>query len=313
LESKWILTAPPQPHEDSDNSIDFQSQLFRYSHRDGSAFEKIMGNPLIRSFGRRDSDMILLSHVRSGTLTVRHNGDKITVLDSSDGLVMLDCDRPVVTSSTRYDMTHLALPRRLVTEALGKRGAFSNKAVVKLPAGGLTPILVAQLDVLTEHGPRLSAIDSDTAMQVATSLALILLSRLPLSKDRDSETHDDALFITAMRYIELNAWRHDLTSDRIALAAKCSRAHLYRVFAHQGRDVIGTLREIRLTRARAMLVDDSLQSIGVIAFNNGYSDPSAFGKAFRRRFGLTPAEVRSQIAAAAMPLGSSSVTDQSMS
>jgi len=287
---------------DRDSSVDFQSQIFRYSHRDGSSFAKISGNPLICSFGKRDSDIVLLGHVRSGTLTVRHNGDRVTMLDSSDGLVMLDCDRPVVTSSTRYDMTQLALPRRLVTEALGKGGVVSNQAVVKLPHGGLTPILLAHLDILAEHGPQLNAIDSDAAMQVTTSLAMILLSRLAPPKDKDNETHDDALFIVAKRYIELNAWRSNLTSDGIARAVGCSRAHLYRIFAQKDRHVAGTVREVRLTRAQAMLNYDPTQSIGMIAFNNGYSDLSAFGKAFRRQFGMTPIEQRSQFKATTMPL-----------
>jgi methylphosphotriester-DNA--protein-cysteine methyltransferase len=35
-------------------------------------------------------------------------------------------------------------------------------------------------------------------------------------------------------------------------------------------------------------------SLGTLAFECGYSDLSAFGKAFRRRFGMSPSEWRAQ-------------------
>jgi AraC-like DNA-binding protein len=53
----------------------------------------------------------------------------------------------------------------------------------------------------------------------------------------------------------------------------------------------------RFTRAR-MLADPRLagRAIGDIAYDAGFADQSYFNRSFRRRFGMTPSEVRVQAA-----------------
>jgi AraC-like DNA-binding protein len=50
----------------------------------------------------------------------------------------------------------------------------------------------------------------------------------------------------------------------------------------------------RLTRAHRMLGDPAFaeRSIGAIAYEVGFGDLSYFNRAFRRRFGATPSDVR---------------------
>ena len=86
--------------------------------------------------------------------------------------------------------------------------------------------------------------------------------------------------------------------ELIARQLRCSRAHLYRVFAAQGETVANYARELRLQRAHALLtrVNAAKQQIGDIAYSCGFEDPVHFTRLFRQRFGLTPSELRSTVA-----------------
>src|SRR3546814_4060534 len=86
----------------------------------------------------------------------------------------------------------------------------------------------------------------------------------------------------------------DLTADAIARAIGCSRASLYRLFEQRGLAVAEHVRAVRLNHSRTLLRDPRL-GIGDIALRCGYDDLSAFGKAFRRRFGMTPRDWRQSI------------------
>jgi AraC-like DNA-binding protein len=75
---------------------------------------------------------------------------------------------------------------------------------------------------------------------------------------------------------------------------RCSRAHLYRVFAGRGETVAGYVRERRQLRARALLTGPPERNIriGDIAYCCGFEDPVHFARLFRERFGLPPRELR---------------------
>ncbi|MGO4124638.1 helix-turn-helix domain-containing protein [Inquilinus sp. YAF38] len=67
------------------------------------------------------------------------------------------------------------------------------------------------------------------------------------------------------------------------------------MFATRDRTVAGDLREVRLRRARRLIETQPDRPIGLIAFDCGYTDLSAFGKAFKRRFGLGPSDWRASM------------------
>ena len=67
-----------------------------------------------------------------------------------------------------------------------------------------------------------------------------------------------------------------------------------RLFAHQGTSFSDFLREARMEHARALLADPQHRHRRVleIALDCGFDDISAFSRAFRRRWGMTPSDAR---------------------
>ena len=82
-----------------------------------------------------------------------------------------------------------------------------------------------------------------------------------------------------------------LSLDEIAREACLSPYHLIRVFRQiAGATPMQFLTGVRMDAAHRLLAETKL-SIGEITLRTGYSDRSAFFKAFRKRFGVAPSAV----------------------
>ncbi|RCK41444.1 hypothetical protein TH25_23755 [Thalassospira profundimaris] len=92
-------------------------------------------------------------------------------------------------------------------------------------------------------------------------------------------------------FIENNIGKEDLDVNRICDECGISRSALYRLFREEG-GVRYFLREQRLNRAMRELLAYPDQQIAIIAARNGFTHANDFSRAFRRRFGMTPRELR---------------------
>lgn len=270
------------------NPDDFRGRMSGGMRRDGVRFAHIRSDPLVCSFGRRDSDLLLLGYVGDGRVGLRQ-GDQTAISDHA--MVLVDCDRPAISEATRYDLTYLELPRSLVVSVMGPDPVARGSFVRPLPHSGLAPLLRGHLAAMGNAWSHLETAEAAAALDSAASLAVSLLAGLNRNFLEDGQL-DDAVLAAARRYIQAHAHRPGLTAEDIASAVGCSRAHLYRLFVQNGKTIGGELRETRLTRAKRAIETQLDEPIGAIAFACGYSDLSAFGKAFRRRFEMTPRDCR---------------------
>lgn len=83
-----------------------------------------------------------------------------------------------------------------------------------------------------------------------------------------------------------------LDTEAVARACGMSRRSLYRLMGEGG--IAGTLRMMRLERARLLLSSDPRKPIGRVATQSGFESESGFYRAFRTASGMTPAEFRQQ-------------------
>ena len=99
------------------------------------------------------------------------------------------------------------------------------------------------------------------------------------------------LFGRAQALIERS--RSDLSVDALASALNVSRNTLYAVFNEQG-GVQAYISERRLQRCYETInADDrAAESIGAIAFSLGFRSEAHFSRAFKKRFGIGPRDLR---------------------
>jgi AraC-like DNA-binding protein len=86
----------------------------------------------------------------------------------------------------------------------------------------------------------------------------------------------------------------DLSVAAIARRQRVTPRYVHKLFAGEGFTFSAFLLDRRLFRAHRMLSDPRFgdRTIGSVAFDVGFGDLSHFNRAFRRRYGATPSEIR---------------------
>lgn len=95
-----------------------------------------------------------------------------------------------------------------------------------------------------------------------------------------------------MDYIETHLHR-DLTLDELASVAAFSKYHFHRIFySETGETLFRFLQRVRIEKAAALLKAERDLSVTEVALRVGFSNPAAFSRAFRERFGLSASQWR---------------------
>lgn len=99
---------------------------------------------------------------------------------------------------------------------------------------------------------------------------------------------DERLIERAVRYVDDNMKRTDLSVEELATELGMSRVHLYkRLKQITGRTPIEFIRVLRLKRAAQMLRESQL-NISEVAYSCGFNNPKYFSRYFRDEFGVLP-------------------------
>ena len=99
---------------------------------------------------------------------------------------------------------------------------------------------------------------------------------------------DEKLIENAIKYVEANISRSDLSVEELSHELGMSRVHLYKKLLQiTGKTPIEFIRVIRLKRA-AQLLRESQQNISEIAYQLGFNNPKYFSKYFKDEFGVLP-------------------------
>jgi AraC family transcriptional regulator len=98
--------------------------------------------------------------------------------------------------------------------------------------------------------------------------------------------------ITAVKHYIYEHIDEPLNREVLAAIAGFSVPHFHRIFTAQiGENIVDYVRRVRLERAGRKLRMGAVD-ISEVALAAGYETHAAFGKAFKRQFGLSPSEFR---------------------
>ena len=101
---------------------------------------------------------------------------------------------------------------------------------------------------------------------------------------------DEQLIDKAVKYVEDNISRSDLSVEELAREMGMSRVHLYKkISTLTGKTPIEFIRLLRLKRATQYLSESQL-TIAEIAYRLGFNNPKYFSKHFKEEFGILPSE-----------------------
>jgi AraC-like DNA-binding protein len=160
--------------------------------------------------------------------------------------------------------------------------------------------LISLFAIYLAAGFRLGAeLSSSAAALYAQHLVDLLVESLTCTSAIEfapTDAHRKATFIHACQLIERALTNVQLTPELIARKIGISKRSLHRLFAAQGKSVMGYVLDERIKRAvRLMTLPEARDlTITEIAFACGFNSLSHFGRVFAERMGMTPTEWRKQ-------------------
>jgi AraC-like DNA-binding protein len=100
----------------------------------------------------------------------------------------------------------------------------------------------------------------------------------------------------AKAFIMQQLGHHDLSAATVAAHLGVTPRYVHMLFATEPESLSEFVLARRLVRAQCALADPRFvgHPISTIAFEAGFGDLSHFNRTFRRRFGMTPSEVRAR-------------------
>jgi AraC-like DNA-binding protein len=143
---------------------------------------------------------------------------------------------------------------------------------------------------------------ADLALQHAFSNHIYDLVALAAGATRDAVEEAQGRGLRAARLhaikrgIAENLDRPDLSVAAIAREHGCTPRFVQRLFETEGTTLTEYVLAQRLARAHRLLSDPRLggEKISTVAYDAGFGDLSYFYRAFRRRYGASPSDVREQ-------------------
>ncbi|MFI1336465.1 helix-turn-helix domain-containing protein [Streptomyces sp. NPDC020845] len=191
----------------------------------------------------------------------------------------------------------VCLPRRALP--VPARVVRSPAARPLESAGGAGALLAGLLMGLAAQAAEVEEWQATWLGSAVVDLTVALLSGVADLGDRGRSISRQAALLDEIKtYIDVRLTDPDLDPAGIARAHHISLRYVHQIFQQDKRTVRGYIRERRLEHCRTDLLSPgrAAESVGRIMARWGFRDAAVFARAFKRAYGLPPAEYRRRLA-----------------
>jgi AraC-like DNA-binding protein len=247
------------------------------------AISKVEADDIALQFGSSD-DVSTSLHRREAEIA------------SYDAFLLPCGDRASIHLPHQSRFITLRLPRSAIAQNVANLGdTYCRRMLASTPALGLLRRYLGLLDDVTD------ALATPELQHSAVTHIYDLIA-MTLGATRDAAEIADGRGVRAARLkaIKDDIARH-LGDEALSVGAVAARhqvtpRYVQRLFEETGATFTEHVIGQRLSRAHRLVTDPRLtgRTLTAIAFDVGFSDLSYFNRAFRRRFGATPSDVRAQ-------------------
>jgi AraC-like DNA-binding protein len=242
-----------------------------------------------RTIARSNIDHISLTvHTQGGfSLEAEGRASEVTTGD----ICVLDLTRRSRLRAPGYKSLTLVLPRGLLEPHVANLDALHGKILPK--GNSLNMMLAAHMRLLHAQAPSLTPSDIHAAAHGTAAMIAAFAGASGDGRDLIAEVAVDASLKTCRKVIDANLHDPWLGPEFLCDRLGVSRAKLYRLFDQLG-GVTLYIQRRRLMRAYRLIADPAFahERISAIANRCGFSNVSAFNRAFRQAYAMSPTELR---------------------
>jgi AraC-like DNA-binding protein len=254
--------------------------------------------------GHQGSDDLFLCMILSGTSLASRRAREVTLSDG-DAVLMTNEDATWTFASP----------------------ASVNVAGLRMPRSALAPLVPGLDDAVMRRIPRdtgglrllrkyLAVVADDDALAEPALQRVIVshfydLAALALGAQCDSGAFDGNRTVRSVRLaaikadIVANLHDGDLNATIVSTRNRMTVRYLHKLFQSEGVTYSEFVLGQRLAQAYGVLRSplQAHRAISTVAFELGFNDLSYFNRAFRRRYGATPSDVRNGARTRSQPVG----------
>lgn len=233
-------------------------------------------------------DYLLVQVYTSGGYSGQLDDRSITVRPMEP--VTLDMMRQTRTVSLASTNITVLIPRDLVKSHVFPHGHMNTGPRGAALGGLLADHLVALSRIL----PTMPLSAGAAAASATLAIYEAALDPGDALQQAGTKPFREALIQRARRFVDARIGSGKIDIALLAAELGLSRSSLYRMFEPY-RGVEAFVTERRLAHARKALTDpNDVRRIGIIAASCGFDDHSSFSRLFKRRYGMTPADLRNR-------------------
>ena len=231
-------------------------------------------------------DVLGFQVVCKGVEAVRE-GSRVLALEPGDVVVWDGHTATDVEIVEAFHKRTLLFPRERVLAVCPRLAELS--ALPPLDGNGAARLLVRYMHALAIEQPRLEGAAGVAAANAALELLRAAVEPcVPTSRTAARQT----MRADIRRYVRTHLQDPELGPASIARAYSISVRALHALFEDVDESVAGLVRSERLARCLEDLQQRNGGSVTEIAFRWGFCETAHFSRVFKRRFGVTPSEVR---------------------
>jgi AraC-like DNA-binding protein len=239
-----------------------------------------------------DADDLIVVIVESGTYSGRQLGREVK-LGPGEAVVRMNAE--VTTGEILGRLSIVRVPTSTIAPLVGDIAAAVQQ---RIPANAqalqlLRPYLSVMCDC---DAPRIQML---AARHVQDLVAMLLGATRDATQTVRNRSVPAARLHLVKEDIARNLEHGDLSLAAVAARHRMSARSLQKLFEPEGKTFSEHVLDARLARAHRLLADPCRagEKIATVAFAAGFGDVSYFYRAFRRRYGVLPSDVRSQAGA----------------
>jgi AraC-like DNA-binding protein len=241
-----------------------------------------------------NDDVALLVNLR-GPFIIRREGDDLSLGDG-DACLIDCCDIGAFVRPAAGELLCLRMPRAMLADFVPSLEAAVGRKI---------PRFSDPLGLLVNYVSTLSEVD-ELALLPEASHPVVRhvcdLAALSIGAGRDGAHLAESRGLRFARlkavkaHINANIGPYPLLIENVAAHHGITARYVRKLFEIEGQSFSNYVTEQRLGRAHALLTRAHRppEPISSIAYDVGFGDLSYFNRAFRRRFGATPSEVRAE-------------------
>lgn len=219
------------------------------------------------------------------------NSAKGEIAMRAGDICIFDNAQPLDSRNSDFDLLALFVPRDMLAPLITRPDGRHLSAIAAHDP--MAVLLRNHLSTLHQKAGELSPKAAQLLIGPTLSLIAATLNGAPDAAEGGERAARLALTTTIKQHIDKNLGNPRLSAESLSAAFRLSRARLYRLFgACEG--VATYIRDRRLGAAIGILRDPAQQHRKIIdiAHAVGFGSEGSFIRAFRRRYGHTPADCR---------------------